>query len=98
VPGAACHDGRVRPADLDFRRALPSVVRQLSAHSGSIDLGEELAAEAFARAVAHEGEIDDLVAWCTTVGRRLHVDLVRHSAVRERALPELELRAITDCP
>lgn len=93
MPGAACHDGRVRPADLDFRRAWPSVVRQLSAHSGSIDLGEELAAEAFARAVAHEGEIDDLVAWCTTVGRRLHVDLVRRSAVRERALPELELRA-----
>lgn len=83
----------MRPADVDFRRAWPSVVRQLAAHTGSLDLGEELAAEAIARAVASEDDIDDLVAWCTTVGRRLHVDLGRRAAVRDGAAPELIARA-----
>lgn len=70
-----------------------SVVRQLAAHARSVDAGEELAAEAFARAVAHPEPIDDLAAWCTTVGRRLHLDQVRRSTVRDRALPELARRA-----
>lgn len=83
----------MRPVDDAFSAAWPSVVRQLAAHAGSIDEGEELAAEAFARAVAHPAEIDDLVAWCTTVGRRLHLDQVRRRSVRDRALPDLALRA-----
>lgn len=82
----------MRPDDAAFRAAWPSVVRQLAAHTGSIDVGEELAAEAVARAVAHREPIDDLVAWCTTVGRRLHLDAVRHGAVERRALPELVRR------
>lgn len=73
--------------------AWPSVVRQLAAHAGSVDAGEELAAEAFARAVAHPEPIDDLVAWCATVGRRAHLDRIRRAAVRERMAPELALRA-----
>ncbi|MFJ6112765.1 DUF6596 domain-containing protein [Agrococcus sediminis] len=81
------------PSDEQFRRAWPSVVRQLAAFAGSLDAGEELAAEAIARAVAETRPIDDLVAWCTTVGRRLHLDAVRGRAVRERALGELALRA-----
>lgn len=89
----ACHDGRVGPSDEQFRRAWPSVVRQLAAFAGSLDAGEELAAEAIARAVAETRPIDDLVAWCTTVGRRLHLDAARGRAARERALGELALRA-----
>ncbi|MET4099372.1 putative RNA polymerase sigma factor [Agrococcus sp. UYP10] len=88
----------MRPADDAFTAAWPSVVRQLAAHARSIDEGEELAAEAFARAVAHPDEIDDLVAWCTTVGRRLHLDRVRRGAVRDRALPDLARRAEARVP
>lgn len=82
----------MRPSDDAFRSAWPSIVRQLSAFSGSVDAGEELAAEAVARAIAHDGSIDDLVAWCATVGRRLHVDQMRSRSARVRALPELARR------
>ena len=48
----------------------------------SLDVGEEYAAEAFARAAAQpDGAIDDLVAWCVQVGRRTWLDTVRHQAV-----------------
>lgn len=80
------------PSDEQFRAAWPSVVRQLAAFAGSLDAGEELAAEAIARAVALERPVDDLVAWCTTVGRRLHIDAARSRAAGERALAELARR------
>ncbi|GAA1425419.1 DUF6596 domain-containing protein [Agrococcus citreus] len=82
----------MRPSDEQFRAAWPSVVRQLAAFAGSLDAGEELAAEAIARAVEQQRPIDDLVAWCTTVGRRLHVDAVRSRAAGERAMGELARR------
>lgn len=83
----------MRVSDARFREAWPSVVRQLAAFSGSLDAGEELAAEAFARALEQQRPVDDLVAWCTTVGRRLHVDAARSRAVRDRALGELARQA-----
>ena len=52
----------MRMEDEQFREAWPSVVRQLAAFAGSLDVGEELAAEAVARALEHERPIDDLVA------------------------------------
>lgn len=75
--------------DERFRQAWPSTVRQLSAFAGSLHAGEELAAEAFARALEQPRPVEDLVAWCTSVGRRLHIDAARARAVRERVHGEL---------
>ncbi|WP_083587179.1 DUF6596 domain-containing protein [Agrococcus sp. Marseille-P2731] len=75
--------------DARFRRAWPSTVRQLAAFAGSLHAGEELAAEAFARALEQPRPVEDLVAWCTTVGHRLHIDAARARAVRDRVHGEL---------
>lgn len=73
-----------------FRAAWPRVVRALSVTTRSLDLGEECAAEAFARAVAQpSGTIDDLVAWCVRVGERTWLDGLRHRAVHDRLRPQL---------
>lgn len=69
------------PTDEEFRAAWPRVVRTLAAWCGSLDQAEEHAAEAMARAVAHDGMIDDLAAWAVRVAQRSFVDAVRR---RER--------------
>ncbi len=64
----------------DFRAAWPRVVRNLAVTTRSLDLGEEYAAEAFARAAEQPAaRIDDLAAWCVTVGRRAWLDDVRRA-------------------
>ena len=73
-----------------FRAAWPQVVRALAVATRSLDLGEEYAAEAFARAAAQpDGTIADLPAWCVQVGRRAWTDQLRHDAVAARAAPAL---------
>lgn len=68
------------PSEEEFRAAWPRVVRALAGWCGSLDLAEEHAAEAMARAVRHHadgGSIDDLTAWAVQVGRRALLDDVR---------------------
>ncbi len=81
-PGGLPDDG--------FRTAWPQVVRALAVATRSLDLGEEYAAEAFARAAARPpGEVDDLAAWCVAVGRRAWLDDVRRQQRFDRLLPDL---------
>lgn len=64
----------------EFRAAWPRVVRTLAGWCGSLDLAEEHAAEAMARAVRHRadgGRIDDLAAWAVRVGQRTLLDELR---------------------
>ena len=76
--------------DEAFRAAWPQVVRALAVATRSLDLGEEYAAEAFARAAARPpGEVDDLAAWCVRVGRRAWLDDVRRQQRFDRLLPDL---------
>lgn len=78
---------RIDPAA--FREAWPQVVRALAAATGSIDEGEELAAEAFARAAAQAETPASLVGWCIAVGRRAAIDAARRRATERGALPAL---------
>jgi len=76
--------------DEAFRAAWPQVVRALAVATRSLDLGEEYAAEAVARAAARPaGEVDDLAAWCVRVGRRAWLDDVRRQRRFDRLLPDL---------
>jgi len=85
-PAAAADDER----SATFRAAWPQVVRALAVATRSLDLGEEYAAEAVARAAARPpGEVDDLVAWCVQVGRRAWLDDVRRQQRFDRLLPDL---------
>ncbi len=72
-----------------FRDAWPHIVRALAAFTGSLDDAEEYAAEAVARAAAHDGDIAELAAWCITVGRRAWLDEARRRTVGARLAPEL---------
>jgi RNA polymerase sigma-70 factor (ECF subfamily) len=72
----------------EFRAAWPRVVRVLATWSGSLDDAEEFAAEAMARAVAHQGApIDDLAAWCVRVAKRAWIDEHRRREAFERVAP-----------
>ena len=82
-------DGAVRPTSEEFREAWPRVVRALAAWTGSLDAAEEYAAEAFARAVAGPGEIDELAAWCVSVAKRAWIDDHRRRGVLDRIAPDL---------
>lgn len=88
------------PADEEaFRTAWPQVVRALAVATRSLDLGEEYAAEAFARAAARPpGEVTDLAAWCVQVGRRAWLDDVRRQQRFDRLLPDLAPGPNTDSP
>lgn len=78
---------RIDPAA--FQEAWPQVVRALAAATGSIDEGEELAAEAFARAAAQAEPPASLVGWCIAVGRRAAIDAARRRATERAHLPAL---------
>ena len=81
----------------EFRAAWPQVVRSLAVTTRSLDLGEEYAAEAFARAATQPpGRIDDLAAWCVAVGKRAFLDDARRQAVFQRLRPELARPETTD--
>jgi RNA polymerase sigma-70 factor (ECF subfamily) len=84
--------GRADPGGLsrlvreeDLRDAWPHVVRVVAAWCGSLDAGEEYAAEAFSRLVSAypsgsgaDGP-DDVAAWCVQVAKRAYLDDRRRS-------------------
>src|SRR3954451_22335241 len=84
--------GGVRPTSSEmndeFRAAWPRIVRALAAWSGSLDDAEEYAAEAVARALAHD-DVDDLAAWCVQVAKRAWIDDHRRRGTFARLAPEL---------
>ena len=76
----------------EFRAAWPRVVRTLAGWCGSLDLAEEHAAEAMARAARHRAEggtIDDLAAWAVQVGRRSVLDDLRRRETFGRLAADL---------
>lgn len=87
----------------EFEEAWPRIVRALASFTGSLDDAEEYAAEAVARAAAHERSggrpIESYAAWCTSVARRAWLDEARRRNVERRLAPELarpELAAAPD--
>ena len=86
---------RSTPGELQdaFRDAWPRIVRALASFTGSLDDAEEYAAEAVARAAAHDGDIEELAAWCITTGKRAWLDDARRRAVGARLAPQLALSA-----
>ncbi|WP_404389408.1 DUF6596 domain-containing protein [Humibacillus xanthopallidus] len=77
----------------DFEEAWPRIVRALASFTGSLDDAEEYAAEAVARAAAHEqsggSPIQSYAAWCTSVAKRAWLDDARRRTVERRLAPEL---------
>ncbi len=77
----------------EFEEAWPRIVRALASFTGSLDDAEEYAAEAVARATAHERDggrpIESYAAWCTSVGKRAWLDDARRRTVERRLAPEL---------
>ncbi|GAA2472420.1 DUF6596 domain-containing protein [Terrabacter carboxydivorans] len=77
----------------EFEEAWPRIVRALASFTGSLDDAEEYAAEAVARAAAHERDggrpIESYAAWCTSVAKRAWLDDVRRRTVERRLTPEL---------
>jgi RNA polymerase sigma-70 factor (ECF subfamily) len=77
----------------EFEEAWPRIVRALASFTGSLDDAEEYAAEAVARAAAHERDggrpIESYAAWCTSVAKRAWLDDARRAAVARRLAPEL---------
>jgi len=74
-------------------------VRALASFTGSLDDAEEYAAEAVARATAHERDgrspIESYAAWCTSVAKRAWLDDARRRSVERRLAPQL-VRPETD--
>ncbi|NUR80305.1 MAG: hypothetical protein HOQ21_07660 [Dermatophilaceae bacterium] len=77
----------------EFEEAWPRIVRALASFTGSLDEAEEYAAEAVARAAAHERAggvtIESYAAWCTSVAKRAWLDDARRRSVERRLAPEL---------
>ena len=77
----------------EFEEAWPRIVRALASFTGSLDAAEEYAAEAVARAAAHERAggrpIESYAAWCTSVAKRAWLDDARRAAVERRRAPDL---------
>ncbi|MGO4600762.1 DUF6596 domain-containing protein [Terrabacter sp. 2YAF2] len=77
----------------EFEEAWPRIVRALASFTGSLDDAEEYAAEAVARAAAHERDggrpIESYAAWCTSVAKRAWLDDARRRTVERRLAPEL---------
>src|SRR4029079_4206037 len=84
---------RSAPGELQdaFRDAWPRIVRALASYTGSLDDAEEYAAEAVARAAAHDGYIEELAAWCITTGKRAWRGEAPRRAGGERLAPQLAL-------
>ncbi len=77
----------------EFEEAWPRIVRALASFTGRLDDAEEYAAEAVARAAAHEraggAAIESYAAWCTSVAKRAWLDDARRRSVERRLAPEL---------
>lgn len=75
-----------------FAEEWPRVVGVTLRAFGSLDLAEESAQEAFARAaelIAAGGSIDNVGAWATITARRIAVDVLRRDRVLRAKLPML---------
>ena len=75
-----------------FAEEWPRVVGATLRAFGSLDLAEESAQEAFARAaerMAAGEQIDNVGAWATTAARRIAVDILRRDRVLRAKLPLL---------
>ncbi len=78
--------------DETFAEEWPRVVGATLRAFGSLDLAEESAQEAFARAaglIAAGTRIDNLGAWATTAAKRIAIDSLRRDAVLAAKLPLL---------
>ncbi|GGM89357.1 RNA polymerase sigma factor [Terrabacter tumescens] len=77
----------------EFEEAWPRIVRALASFTGSLDDAEEYAAEAVARAAAHERSggrpIESYAAWCTSVAKRAWLDDARRRSVERRLAPDI---------
>lgn len=87
----------------EFEEAWPRIVRALASFTGSLYDAEEYAAEAVARAAAHERgggrPIESYAAWCTSVAKRAWLDDARRRTVERRLTPQLarpEVAATSD--
>ncbi|MFM9920942.1 RNA polymerase sigma factor [Lacisediminihabitans sp. H27-G8] len=75
-----------------FAEEWPRVVGAILRASGSVDVAEESAQEAFARAadrIAAGEHIQNVGAWVTTTARHVAVDILRREAVFRQKLPLL---------
>lgn len=75
-----------------FAAEWPRVVGATLRSFGSLDLAEDSAQEAFARAaetLARGERIDNIGAWATTTARRIAIDSLRRDAVLQARLPTL---------
>ena len=74
-----------------FRAEWPRILATLIRYTGSVELAEDSAQEAFARAVASRDRalLINPAAWITTVAKRIAVDAVRRDAALRRRLPLL---------
>ena len=87
--------------DEEFRDAWPHVVRVVAAWCGSLDAGEEYAAEAFARLVSTSstgGPPEDVAAWCVQVAKRAFLDDRRRSDTFTRLAPSVADRHPVTAP
>lgn len=98
VVAPCCDDLPVELSRAVFADAWPQVVRALAAETGSLYDGEELAAEAFARASKLSEPPGSLVAWCIAVGRRAGIDAGRRHHTERAHLPELWAQTRTSAP
>ncbi|MEL6598494.1 MAG: DUF6596 domain-containing protein [Pseudomonadota bacterium] len=79
-------------AEAVAREAYGRVLARLVGQTRDIAAAEDALSEAFIRAIEHwsvHGVPDAPEAWLLTVARRHHLNIIRHSAVREAALPAL---------
>jgi len=86
-------------ADLDelFRREGDGLYRTLVAFTGGrVAIAEDATAEAFARAIAHEGQLRDPIAWIYRVAFRAATDEIRHE--RRSAASNIETDAVVAPP
>ncbi|MEW1952415.1 DUF6596 domain-containing protein [Terrabacter sp. NPDC080008] len=86
----------------EFEEAWPRIVRALASFTGSLDDAEEYAAEAVARAAAHERSggrpIESYAAWCTSVAKRAWLDDARRRTVERRLAPDLARPEVAVAP
>jgi RNA polymerase sigma factor, sigma-70 family len=77
-----------------FREHWSRVLANLIGYTRDLDLAEDCAQEAFARAAALPedfGRVENPAAWLTTVAKRIAVDRVRRDAVLATKLPMLAI-------
>jgi len=91
--GVPTTTGATPDLEVLFRGESDAVYRTLLAFTGGrADVAEEATAEAFARAIAHQGELRDPLAWIYRVAFRAAIDELRLD-VRRTARPATDVPA-----